>query len=70
MTGKLRFGVVSESVQSGPAWLDHVRRIEDAGIGALRPCPSSAGCSEAFGWSYLVTPDRDVPALTKVIADL
>jgi probable F420-dependent oxidoreductase len=35
MTGKLRFGVVSESVLAGPAWLDHARRIEDAGIGVL-----------------------------------
>jgi probable F420-dependent oxidoreductase len=29
---KLRFGVVSESVPAGPAWLDHVRRIEDSGV--------------------------------------
>ena len=35
MTSKLRFGVVSESVLAGPAWPDHARRIEDAGIGAL-----------------------------------
>jgi len=32
MTGNLRFGVVNESVLDGPAWLDHVRRIEDGGI--------------------------------------
>jgi probable F420-dependent oxidoreductase len=32
MTGKLRFGVVGESVPGGPAWLDHVRRVEDGGI--------------------------------------
>jgi len=32
MTSKLRFGVVNESVLSGPAWLDHVRRVEDGGI--------------------------------------
>ena len=32
MTGQLRFGVVGESVPSGPAWLDHVRRVEDGGI--------------------------------------
>jgi probable F420-dependent oxidoreductase len=35
MTGKLRFGVVSESVLAGPAWRDHARRIEDAGISVL-----------------------------------
>lgn len=35
MTSKLRFGVVSESVLAGPAWLDHARRIEDDGIGVL-----------------------------------
>jgi len=29
--GKLRFGVVSESVPSGPAWPGHVRRVEDSG---------------------------------------
>jgi probable F420-dependent oxidoreductase len=32
MTGKLRFGVVNESVPGGPAWLDYVRRVEDSGI--------------------------------------
>jgi probable F420-dependent oxidoreductase len=32
MTGRLRFGVVNESVLDGPAWLDHVRRVEDGGI--------------------------------------
>ena len=32
---ELRFGVVSESVQDGRAWLDHARRIEDAGIDVL-----------------------------------
>jgi probable F420-dependent oxidoreductase len=30
--GKLRFGVVGESVPTGPAWLDHVRRVEDSGV--------------------------------------
>ena len=35
MTSKLRFGVVSESVLAGPAWLDQARRIEDAGLGVL-----------------------------------
>ena len=34
MTG-LRFGIVSESVLQGRAWLDHARQIEDAGIGVL-----------------------------------
>ena len=28
----LRFGVVNEAVLDGPAWLDHVRRVEDAGV--------------------------------------
>jgi probable F420-dependent oxidoreductase len=32
MSSELRFGVVSESVLGGPAWLDHVRRVEDGGI--------------------------------------
>lgn len=32
MASILRFGVVNESVLSGSAWLDHVRRVEDAGI--------------------------------------
>jgi len=32
---ELRFGVVSESVLQGRAWLDHARRIEDAGIDVL-----------------------------------
>jgi probable F420-dependent oxidoreductase len=32
MSGKLRFGVVNESVPGGPAWLDHVRRVEDGGV--------------------------------------
>src|SRR6266487_1087571 len=32
MTGELRFGVVNESVLDGPAWRDHVRRVEDAGV--------------------------------------
>ena len=32
MSGKLRFGVVNESVLGGPAWLDHVRRVEDGGV--------------------------------------
>jgi probable F420-dependent oxidoreductase len=35
MSSKLRFGVVSESVLAGPAWLDQARRIEDAGVGVL-----------------------------------
>ena len=35
MTGKLRFGVVNESVPSGPEWLDHVRRVEDGGVDAF-----------------------------------
>lgn len=32
MPAKLRFGVVNERVLGGPAWLDHVRRVEDGGI--------------------------------------
>ena len=32
---ELRFGVVSESVRDGRAWLDHARRIEDTGIDVL-----------------------------------
>jgi probable F420-dependent oxidoreductase len=32
---ELRFGVVSESVREGRAWLDYARRIEDSGIDVL-----------------------------------
>jgi probable F420-dependent oxidoreductase len=32
---ELRFGVVSESVRDGRAWLDYARQIEDAGIDVL-----------------------------------
>ena len=35
MTMQIRFGVVSESVLDGPAWADHARRVEDAGVGSL-----------------------------------
>jgi len=36
VTREIRFGVVSESVLDGPAWADHARRVEEAGIGSLR----------------------------------
>jgi hypothetical protein len=32
---ELRFGVVSESVRDGRAWLDYARQIEDTGIDVL-----------------------------------
>src|SRR5262245_44754616 len=32
---RLRFGVVSESVREGRAWLDFARRVEDGGIDVL-----------------------------------
>ena len=35
MASQIRFGVVSESVLDGPAWADHARRVEAAGIGSL-----------------------------------
>jgi probable F420-dependent oxidoreductase len=35
MTRDIRFGVVSESVLDGPAWAEHARRVEAAGVGAL-----------------------------------
>ena len=35
MPGDIRFGVINETVLDGPAWLDHVRRVEGAGIDAL-----------------------------------
>jgi alkanesulfonate monooxygenase SsuD/methylene tetrahydromethanopterin reductase-like flavin-dependent oxidoreductase (luciferase family) len=35
VTREIRFGVVSESVLAGPAWADHARRVEDAGVGSL-----------------------------------
>jgi probable F420-dependent oxidoreductase len=31
----LRFGIVSESVRDGPAWLDFARQIEDCGVNVL-----------------------------------
>lgn len=31
----VRFGVVNETVGSGPEWFDHVRRVEDAGVDTL-----------------------------------
>jgi hypothetical protein len=30
-----RFGVVSESVRTGPAWLDFARQVEDSGVDVL-----------------------------------
>jgi alkanesulfonate monooxygenase SsuD/methylene tetrahydromethanopterin reductase-like flavin-dependent oxidoreductase (luciferase family) len=35
MANELRFGVVSESVPEGRAWLEHARRIEGEGVAAL-----------------------------------
>ena len=35
MKTRIRFGVVSESVLDGPAWTEHARRAEDAGIASL-----------------------------------
>ncbi len=35
MTNQIRFGIVSESVLDGPAWADHARRAEDAGVASL-----------------------------------
>src|SRR5438477_11346795 len=32
---RLRFGVVSESVRPGQAWLDFARRVEDSGVDTL-----------------------------------
>jgi probable F420-dependent oxidoreductase len=31
----IRFGVVSESVLDGPAWVEYARRVEGAGVGSL-----------------------------------
>ncbi len=31
----LRFGIVAESVRDGPAWADHARAAEEAGVGSL-----------------------------------
>ena len=33
--GRLRFGIVSESVREGRAWLDFARQVEDSGIDVL-----------------------------------
>ena len=35
MTGAIRFGIVAESARDGPAWADHARAAEDAGVGSL-----------------------------------
>jgi len=35
VTREIRFGVVSECVLDGPAWADHARQVEDAGVGSL-----------------------------------
>lgn len=35
MTRTLRFGIVAESVRDGPAWADHARAAEGAGVGSL-----------------------------------
>jgi probable F420-dependent oxidoreductase len=35
VAGEIRFGVVSESVPAGRAWLDHARGIEGAGVDVL-----------------------------------
>jgi len=35
VTKQIRFGIVSESVLDGPAWADHARRAEDAGVASL-----------------------------------
>ena len=35
MANELRFGVVSESVPEGRAWLEHARRVEGEGVAAL-----------------------------------
>jgi probable F420-dependent oxidoreductase len=35
VSGEIRFGVVSESVPDGPAWADHARRVENAGVSTL-----------------------------------
>jgi probable F420-dependent oxidoreductase len=35
VVAELRFGVVSESVREGPAWLDFARHVEDSGVNTL-----------------------------------
>jgi len=35
VTGAIRFGIVAESARDGPAWADHARAAEDAGVGSL-----------------------------------
>jgi hypothetical protein len=40
---RLRFGVVSESVREGRAWLDFARQVEDSGIDAgMHRCPRNS----------------------------
>jgi alkanesulfonate monooxygenase SsuD/methylene tetrahydromethanopterin reductase-like flavin-dependent oxidoreductase (luciferase family) len=43
----LRFGDVNEAVLDGPAWLDHARRVEDAGVDVFLVRDHFA--AEAFG---------------------
>ena len=66
MTRQIRFGVVSESVLDGPAWADHARRVEGAGVGSLLIRDHfSAG---AFGQQ--LAPFSALTAAAAVTADL
>jgi probable F420-dependent oxidoreductase len=66
MADRLRFGVVNESVSGGPAWLDHVRRVEDGGVDVfLMRDHFSAG---AYGQQ--LAPFSALPAATAVTARL
>lgn len=58
MTRQLRFGVVNESVPGRERWLDHVRRVEDAGVSVflLRDHFSADAFSQQFApFSALAT---------------
>jgi hypothetical protein len=80
----LRFGLVSESVREGRAWLDFAREVEDSGIDPelVWPMPTvfigSADQIRAdlharrarFGLSYLVVAEDRQAALAEVISGL
>ena len=55
---ELRFGVVSESVREGRAWLDYARQIEATGIDVLLIRDHFSGWTD---WTSTSSPPRAVP---------
>lgn len=80
----LRFGVVSESVREGRAWLNSARQVEDSGIEAEAvwqmptifigsPEQIRADLSarrDRFGLSYLVVGEDGWPVLAEIASGL